>query len=370
MNSYLPSPFEIKEIKEDAENFIVEGMASVYGNVDLGDDIVEAGAFRDDLTEKGNERPILWQHFSSEPIGLGVFSEMGNGLFVKIMLPKADQFVRERVMPQIKIGSVKGLSIGYKANDYSMDMVNGKRVRRLKRCGLRETSCVTFPMNEEARIMAAKQYLLDHNVKSLEEDSKAVPPYKNYDLMPDSTKWDNNKAIKQIRSKTGSQSEAKTSYKDGFMYYDADNPEKLTSYKLPYVYVDDGKLKAVPRALSAIVGALRGARGGGVDIPSTDKEKVKAQVNKYFKKMGREEPFKGENTFIDNQTLTCMDVKNISIIFEKDVILSSQAKETLIRSFAHDRDHGSVSEEKDGLTKALKELNRELDNTLKGAKNV
>lgn len=365
MNNIV-SPFEIKELKEDDNNYIVEGMASVYGNVDLGDDIVEVGAFTQDLAKKGNTRTILWQHFSNEPIGIGEFKEQDNGLFVKIKMPKADQFVRERVMPQIKIGSVTGLSIGYMTEDYSMDTVNGKRVRRLKRCGLRETSAVTFPMNEEARIMAAKQYLLDHDIKNL-EDSKAVPSYKNYQLMPIDTKWDKGKAVKQIREKTGSQEEASTTYKNGFMYFDAENSEKLTAYKLPYVYVEDGQFKAVPKAIFAIAAALAGARGG-VDIPEADKNQIKSQINKYYEKMDREPPFKGSHTYIDLETIKCFEKRDFEKLFMKDneIILNSSAEKYIINCIIHGAKKANEEPVKgNNILNELKELNKELDK-LKG----
>lgn len=365
----LSSPFEIKEIKEDADNYIVEGMASVYGNIDLGDDIVDAGAFGEDLIKRGDERPILWQHFSSEPIGIGKFSETPKGLFVKILMPKTDQFVKERVMPQIKIGSVKGLSIGYSTEDFEYQTINNRQIRRLKRCGLRETSAVTFPMNEEAQIMAAKEYLLKHNVKTLnDEDSKTVPPYKNYDLMPIDTKWDKAKAVKQIRDKTGSQEDASDSYKNGFMYFDSENADKLTAYKLPYVFVDNGTFKAVPKAIFAITAALAGARGG-VNIPDADKSKIKSQLNKYYEKMDREPPFKGDKTFVEIDTIKAFEKRDYIKLFDEDngIILSSSAKDYVAGIITHavEKQENEDNAEKSNMMQELKEINKEL-NKLKG----
>lgn len=358
----LSSPFEIKEIKEDSDNYIVEGMASVYGNVDLGDDIVESGAFGQDLIKRGNERPILWQHFSSEPIGIGKFTEMQDGLFVKIYMPKTDQFVKERVMPQIKIGSVKGLSIGYSTEDFDYQTVNNKRIRRLKRCGLRETSAVTFPMNEEAQIIAAKEYLLSHNVKTLkDEDSKTVPAYQNYDLMSIDTKWDKGKAVKQIREKTGSQESASESYKNGFMFFDSENEDKLTAYKLPYVMVVDNKFKAVPRAIFAITAALSGARGG-INIPESDKSKIKSQLNKYYEKLDREPPFKGNQTFIDIDTIKVFERIDFEKLFKKDndIILSNHAEKYIIDRIIHGEKTVEDPIKENNILDEFKELNRKL----------
>lgn len=354
--------FKNYEVKEDADNYIIEGYGSVAQNVDLGDDIVDNGAFTDDLMARENgKRPALWQHNSNEPVGIVESREDNKGLYSKFMLPKSDTFVSGRVMPQVKVKSVTGLSIGYSVVDAEMVERDGKRCRLLKKLRLHEVSLVTFPMNESARIMACKEYLINHNVKSLEED-KAVPSFKDYAFAASDTEWDSTKAIKQIREKTKSGDSPSENYKDGFMYFDPENQDSFGGYKMPFVYVVDGQFKVVPRALSAIVGAIRGARGTGVDIPESDKNKIKSQINKYYKKLGREEPFKKDTVFIDKQTLNCLDKKNMSIIFEKDVILSSQAQETLIKAFAHDK-HGSVSndESKNDVLGQMKELDTLLD---------
>jgi len=154
---FIVGNFEIKAVKEEGSDYyMVEGFASVYGNIDSYRDIVMPGAFAKDLLENGKERPILWQHRSDEPIGMGTFEERGDsGLYVTIKMPKGDSFVSERVMPQIRVGAVKGLSIGYwtVVEEYDREA----NVNRLKECKLRETSCVTFPANELAQITAAKR---------------------------------------------------------------------------------------------------------------------------------------------------------------------------------------------------------------------
>ena len=51
--------FQIKSLSADGS---FEGLAAVYGNVDLGGDVIEPGAFNKTLAEKNFEVPILWQH--------------------------------------------------------------------------------------------------------------------------------------------------------------------------------------------------------------------------------------------------------------------------------------------------------------------
>ena len=62
------------------------------------------------------------------------------------------------------------------------------------------------------------------------------------------------------------------------------------SYKLPIADVIDGRLRAVPKAVFAAAGAMRGARGG-VDIPDADRKGVIRHLEKYYAKMDLESPF-------------------------------------------------------------------------------
>jgi HK97 family phage prohead protease len=362
--------FKEYEIKEDDDNYIIEGYGSIAQNVDLGNDIVANGAFTDDLMSRDNGvRPALWQHNSREPVGIVESREDSKGLYSKFRLPKSDTFVSGRVMPQVRVKSVTGLSIGYDVIDSEMMERDGKRCRLLKKLKLYEISLVTFPMNEEARIMAAKEYLLAHDVKSLEEEHKTVPPYKNYSLMDSGVSWEKSKAVKQIKDKTGSGDGPSASYKNGFMYYDPENEDNFGGYKLPYVYVEEGSFKAVPRAIFAIAAALSGARGG-VNIPDADKSKIKAQINKYYKKMDKEPPFKGDKSYIDINTIKAFGKRDYIKLIEEDngIILSSSAKDFVADMIFHavEQRENEESVKKSDIINELKELNKQIDNSLKG----
>lgn len=357
MKDYMIVPcleFKVEESKESMI-YLVSGLASTYNNIDLGMDRVIPGFFTEDLQKQGNERPALWQHYASKPIGVNVYIDTPEGLQFTASLPMDDSFVKQRVIPQIRIKSVKAASIGYKTEisrwnkeSNCRDLVKGK---------LLESSFVTFPMNPKAVILSVSKHLQlyskgdlkaeDNEIGYLQQfaknvgmedfalkgymqgfdfDNKAVPPYKNYALADESMEWDKKKAVSQIREHTGSKDEPSKNYKNGFMYFDPENVKEFTAYKLPYVYYIDGNFKAVPRALSAIVGALAGARGG-LKVPVSDKDEIKTQINKYYKKMGREEPFKkGGFTFIDSFDIKHIENRDIDKIFDDNVILSSSVK--------------------------------------------
>jgi len=268
---YISIPFEMKNTKEDEKYFYFEGYGSTFGNIDLGDDIVARGAFTESLKQR--KPKLLWQHKINEP--MGIFTEVyedEKGLFVRGKMPKEDNFVSGRVIPQMKIGSVDSMSIGFRTIITEWDKED--EVRTLKKVDLFEISLVTIPMNPAAVVTGMK----------------TVVPFQNLPLTDKDIVWDASAAKRRIREFTDSSEKPNAKYKKAFLWYDATNEGLFGAYKLPIADVVDGKLKANPRAIFASAGAMRGARGG-VDIPEADREGVINNINKYYKKMDLESPF-------------------------------------------------------------------------------
>jgi hypothetical protein len=140
--------FEIKEVAEDG-TFV--GLASTYGNVDLGQDVVEKGAFTKTIAEHGDGITILWQHDSSEPIARGMLEDSDAGLVLKGKLV-LDLETAKKAYVTMREKLVKGLSIGFEA----VKKTTKGGIRHLKEIKLYEVSVVTFPMNEQAMITAVK----------------------------------------------------------------------------------------------------------------------------------------------------------------------------------------------------------------------
>lgn len=164
MTDHLTAPFETKQVESSDPDWIrFSGMASTFGNVDLGGDVIERGAFTDSLQRmhaKGQKLPILWSHRADVP--LGVFEkaiETDDGLFVEGVMPKSDTFVSGRIAPQLigERASIKGMSIGFTIDEKRSE----GNVRYLEKVSLVETSLVVFPMNPEAGVSQAKA--LGHN---------------------------------------------------------------------------------------------------------------------------------------------------------------------------------------------------------------
>lgn len=140
--------FSFKNITETGE---FEGVASVFGVKDNGNDIVLPGAFTDSLkVYPAGQVKMLWQHDPKKPIGVWTdIQERSNDLYVKGTVELDIQIGRETHI-MMKKGMVNGLSIGYQTVKKDYD---AKGARLLKSVMLREISIVTFPMNEGSRIL-------------------------------------------------------------------------------------------------------------------------------------------------------------------------------------------------------------------------
>lgn len=139
------------DIKSANDQGYVEGLGSVFGNVDLGFDRIEKGAFKDTL-RTNRSLPMLWQHRDDQPIGVwNSLKETDVGLHVKGQINLEVNQGREARALAAQ-GAVKGLSIGYIPRDYEYE----DDVRVIKRADLWEVSLVTFPMNQLALMTSVK----------------------------------------------------------------------------------------------------------------------------------------------------------------------------------------------------------------------
>lgn len=147
-------PFEIKEVSDTG---VFTGLGSVFGNLDRGDDIVQAGAFTKSvaaLKTQGRMPAMLWQHNTDEPIGAyKSMQETADGLIVQGQLALKTQRGAE-AYELMKMGAIGGLSIGGWVTGANYD--NKNDIRTITEFELWEVSVVTFPMNDEARIAAVK----------------------------------------------------------------------------------------------------------------------------------------------------------------------------------------------------------------------
>lgn len=159
---HLDFPFEVKSVEEDGT---FTGYGSVFGVKDSYDEIVVPGAFVDSLSTR--KPALLWQHRSSEPVGVwGEVKEDNIGLHMIGKLAVKTQRGQE-AYELLKMGAISGLSIGFVSREDSYDKVSG--IRTLKKVDLWETSLVTFPANDAARVQSVKSIETIEDLKSAEQ---------------------------------------------------------------------------------------------------------------------------------------------------------------------------------------------------------
>ena len=135
-----------------------EGHGSVFGNVDLGGDIVLPGAFARSLAKhrsEGTMPALFWMHRPDMvPGAWSAIEEDDKGLYVRGQL--ADTTLGNEMRALLAMKAVRGLSIGYRTLDSGWDE-DGHRL--LKEVDLWEVSIVSLAMNPLARIAQAKARL-------------------------------------------------------------------------------------------------------------------------------------------------------------------------------------------------------------------
>jgi len=159
-------PLEIKGLNQRE----FDGHGSIFGNVDLGGDIVIPGAFKRSLAqhkENGGMPAMFWMHDPAKVPGKWLdMGEDSRGLSVKGVL--APTPLGDEVHTLLKMDAVSGMSIGYRTLDHDYDR-DGNRL--IKEAELWEVSVVSLPMNPLARVVHVKSQLSERGeyVPSLRE---------------------------------------------------------------------------------------------------------------------------------------------------------------------------------------------------------
>src|SRR4030065_1584897 len=106
---FLNVPIETKSFG-DTGTF--EGYAAIFGNVDLGGDVIERGAFKEIVKDRNGMVKILNQHNSRDPIGVAEVKQDDKGLSFAGKLVLESSSARN-AYALMKAGVLDGMSIGY-----------------------------------------------------------------------------------------------------------------------------------------------------------------------------------------------------------------------------------------------------------------
>lgn len=118
----------------------------------------------------------------------------------------------------------------------------------------------------------------------------AVTTFQDLPLADRDREWDGAAAEKRLRAWADAQDKPNAKYRDAHIWYDADNKQNFTAYKLLITDIVNHREVVVPRGVMAAGNIMQGARGG-IDIPESDITRVKNHLAKYYKKMGETAPW-------------------------------------------------------------------------------
>lgn len=195
----------IKSIDEDKR--IIEGIATTP-SVDRAGDVVEP---------KGAEFklpiPLLWQHNASQPIGHVIEASVTrSGIRIRARIEKIAEAgtLKDRLdeaWQSLKSGLVRGLSIGFQSKERERIEDEDGRFSgyRFLRWAWLELSAVTIPANQDASILAVKQF--DTQQRAASGRRSALPGVSGHRSIE--TKGKTNMNIEQIIRDLESQRSAK-----------------------------------------------------------------------------------------------------------------------------------------------------------------
>jgi uncharacterized protein len=153
-------PLELKFAGDEKPAGYFEGYGAVFGNIDLGGDMIERGAFAKSLSK--GAAPGMYYNHDRKAGTIGVWDEVSedaSGLVVKGRLIGLDTEQGKMNMARLKEGAIKGLSIGYRVPPHGSRKGSGRTgepARILKEIDLKEVSIVDDPMNPAARLAFVK----------------------------------------------------------------------------------------------------------------------------------------------------------------------------------------------------------------------
>lgn len=252
--------------------FVLRGWAATYAE-DKIKDIIVPGAFKkslDRMAKKGEKLQLYFNHKTDEaPLGVcEVCEERGKGLYYEAHMPKDDEFVAKRIVPQIKRRSLKANSFGFKVKDF--ERKNGSRF--LRELDIFEISVVGFPCGNGADILGVKGLI----------------PFQDLPIDRSAKSWDAAAALARIKATFGDNDE---DVRRAFLY--AEEGKGIDELDTRFLIADldeNGDLTANSVALYKCAASICGARGGA-KLPEEAAEGVKGSLDRYYHRLDLASPF-------------------------------------------------------------------------------
>lgn len=194
--------------------------------------------------------------------------------------------------------NTKGVYKPLKRDEVPVIMAKGIEVPRIP--GLAKESAPGTAVKSWADIPApsGQGILLDPDTEP--DETKGASGKTSWPLADEDTSWDSGEAHKRIMDWAGGDDPDWSKVKSVHFWFDDEKADTWGGYKLPFCDQIGGSIKAVPKAIYAVAGALNGARGG-VEIPDDDIPAVKKKVEAYYHKLDKKAPWEDQEDKEDKE---------------------------------------------------------------------
>lgn len=282
----LLSSFQKKEIKGEGD---FEVIATTEG-VDRDGEVISVKGW---ITDNFLKNPVvLFGHdYWSFPIGAVTDLKFeSDKVIAKGVFARTPEGQKARLL--YEDGILRAVSVGF--------LPKKREGNAIISAELLELSFVPVPSNPDALSLSKIQEfetMLKTSVTKKDDtgnEEKSAVPFEETPKMDEASEWSASDADKRLTEwatveKDGEQTVDFAKYRRAFTWYNKENPEVKSSYKLPHHDVDGGELKVVWRGVTAAMGALLGARGGA-EIPESDIKAVYEHLAGHYKQFEKEPP--------------------------------------------------------------------------------
>ena len=274
---------------KQVEGRIVTGFASIFGNVDDGNDRTWAGAFKNTLKERTGRVRHLWQHEGNQPpiAAIRDLREVGKADLpddLKKQYPDVtgallvqreylDTPRGSEVLAGILAGAVSEMSFGYDPvrYDFEGDAEKDAQIRNLREVRLWDTSDVNWGMNDATVA------------------SKMAVPYRDTGTTDEGASWSKPGLSDMCEGMLEEQSDADKRRIAGHYAYAVNMPpESFGDLKLPHH--QPSKTGIGPAVWAGVSAAMARLMQAGTDIPDADRRAVYNHLSKHYAQFEKEPP--------------------------------------------------------------------------------
>lgn len=164
-------PMELKAARKSGS---FQGYGAVFGNKDLGNDIILPGAFEEVRKTKDGQVRIALYHDLWQLVGKAKFSQDDKGLYLDGQMNMNVSYAKD-AYELMKDGTLDGMSVGFNILPGGSEFIKGEDgdgVQLISKAELWEVSIVPFGMNPEAKIDRVKQAFMGRGVRAFENHLK------------------------------------------------------------------------------------------------------------------------------------------------------------------------------------------------------